>query len=59
VNGLGPHCSEKEFANEMKRIYKDVTNTAVEFHARGDLFQGANIYGFLRVANAMLSHGAV
>jgi glutamate dehydrogenase (NADP+) len=59
MNALGPYSSEKEFANEMGRIYRDVTNTAVEFHARGDLFQGANIYGFLRVANAMLSHGAV
>lgn len=59
MNALGPNATDKNFSDEMGRIYKDVNNTAVEFHARGDLFQAANILGFFRVANAMLSHGAV
>ena len=58
-NALGPSASEEEFAEEVARIYRDTKNTAQEFNARGDLFAGANISGFLRVANAMLSHGAV
>lgn len=56
---LGPHASDEQFAKEIARIYKDTKNTAQEFHARGDLYTGATISGFLRVANAMLSHGAV
>jgi glutamate dehydrogenase (NADP+) len=41
------------------RIYQDVKRTASEFNVRGDLFAGANIMGFLRVANVMMTHGAV
>jgi glutamate dehydrogenase (NADP+) len=46
-------------ADNASRIYKDVKNTASEFNVRGDLFAGANILGFLRVANVMVTHGAV
>lgn len=46
-------------AENCKRIYTDVKNTASEFNVRGDLFAGANIMGFLRVANVMMTHGAV
>jgi glutamate dehydrogenase (NADP+) len=56
---LGPYASDEQFAKEIARIYRDTKNTAQEFHARGDLYTGATITGFLRVANAMLSHGAV
>lgn len=59
LNALGPNASEEDFAEEVGRIYKDVKATAQEFNARGDLFVGSNITGFLRVANAMLNHGAV
>lgn len=59
VNALGPGASEERFAEEVSRVYNDVKVTAQEFNARGDLFVGANITGFLRVANAMLNHGAV
>jgi len=58
-HSLGANASDEEFANEIGRIYRDTKNTAQEFHARGDLFAGATITGFLRVANAMLAHGAV
>ncbi len=40
-------------------VYGEIKNTASEFNARGDLFAGANIAGFLRVANVMMMHGAV
>jgi glutamate dehydrogenase (NADP+) len=46
-------------ADNIVRIYKDVKDTASEFNVRGDLFAGANIMGFLRVANVMVTHGAV
>ena len=58
-HSLGGNHTDEQFAAEIKRIYKDTRNTAQEFHARGDLFAGATITGFLRVANAMLAHGAV
>lgn len=46
-------------AENVTTIYKDIKNTATEFNVRGDLFAGANILGFLRVANVMMTHGAV
>ena len=57
--GAAADVTDEEFANEIGRIYRDAKKTAQEFHARGDLFTGATIAGFLRVANAMLAHGAV
>ena len=36
-----------------------VHESATEFNVRGDLFAGGTMVGFLRVANAMLAHGAV
>eukprot|EP00554_Chaetoceros_debilis_P010695 CAMPEP_0194108414 /NCGR_PEP_ID=MMETSP0150-20130528/8111_1 /TAXON_ID=122233 /ORGANISM="Chaetoceros debilis, Strain MM31A-1" /LENGTH=518 /DNA_ID=CAMNT_0038797107 /DNA_START=48 /DNA_END=1604 /DNA_ORIENTATION=- len=56
---IKPNAGDDVFASEIARIYKDTKNTAQEFNARGDLYVGANISGFLRVANAMLAHGAV
>jgi glutamate dehydrogenase (NADP+) len=50
---------DEELAAEVSRIYQDVSRTASEFNARGDLLAGASIIGFLRVANVMLTHGAV
>lgn len=51
--------SDAALAEQIGRIYTHVKNTAREFNTRGDLFAGANICGFLRVANALDSHGAV
>ena len=59
VYALGKTVTDEMMAKEISRIYSDVKLTAQEFNQRGDLFAGANIAGFLRVANVMLNHGAV
>jgi glutamate dehydrogenase (NADP+) len=59
VHALGEGATDEDLADNMKRIYNDVKDTAKEFNARGDLFAGSNIAGFLRVANVMMTHGAV
>jgi glutamate dehydrogenase (NADP+) len=51
--------TDEILAEHVARIYSDVKSTASEFNARGDLYTGANIQGFLRVANVMMTHGAV
>lgn len=58
-NALGPSATDEQFAEEVARMYKHTKEMAQEFNTRGDLFAGANIAGFLRVANVMLNHGAV
>jgi glutamate dehydrogenase (NADP+) len=59
VHSIGTGATDEMLAENVSRIYQDVKNTASEFNARGDLFAGANIAGFLRVANVMMTHGAV
>eukprot|EP00559_Dactyliosolen_fragilissimus_P009294 CAMPEP_0184856622 /NCGR_PEP_ID=MMETSP0580-20130426/1793_1 /TAXON_ID=1118495 /ORGANISM="Dactyliosolen fragilissimus" /LENGTH=482 /DNA_ID=CAMNT_0027351737 /DNA_START=95 /DNA_END=1543 /DNA_ORIENTATION=- len=59
VNAQGSRATDEMLAEEVGRVYRGVKATAQEFNARGDLYKGANISGFLRVANAMLNHGAV
>ena len=59
MTSLGAGATDEMLAAEIERIYGDVKKTAQEFNARGDLFAGANIIGFLRIANAMMAHGAV
>merc|ERR1711862_149780 len=59
MTSLGPNATDEMLAAEIERIYGDVKKTAQEFNVRGDLFAGANILGFLRIANAMMAHGAV
>ena len=51
--------TDEMMAKEISRIYSDVKLTAQEFNQRGDLFAGANIAGFDKVANAMLAYGAI
>jgi glutamate dehydrogenase (NADP+) len=58
ANQLGKDATDEALAENVARIYKDVKSTAREFNARGDLYTGANINGFLRVANVMMTHGA-
>jgi len=41
----------------MKSIYKQCANAAEEYGHKGDLKLGANIAGFLRVANAIMDQG--
>ncbi len=43
----------------MKGIYEASYNAAKEYGMEGDLIAGANISGFLKVADAMLAQGAV
>lgn len=43
----------------MKNIYKNASSAAKEHGREGDLVAGANIAGFLKVADAMLAQGAV
>ena len=41
----------------MKNIYKQVTETAIEFNDKNNFVMGANIAGFKKVATAMLAEG--
>ena len=43
----------------MVNIYKNCSNAAKEYGKDGDLIAGANIAGFLKVAEAMMSQGIV
>ena len=43
----------------MKNIYEASVNAAKEFGMEGNLVAGANIAGFLKVADAMLAQGVV
>lgn len=56
---LKPNAGDEAFQMEIARIYKDAKRAAQEFNARGDLYVGAKITAFMRVADAMLAHGAV
>lgn len=43
----------------MINIYRNSSNAAKEFGHEGNLVVGANIAGFLKVADAMMAHGVV
>jgi glutamate dehydrogenase (NADP+) len=43
----------------MKNIYKSSVEAAREFGMEGNLVAGANIAGFIKVADAMLAQGVV
>jgi glutamate dehydrogenase (NADP+) len=43
----------------MKNIYNNSMAAAEEYGHPGNLVVGANIAGFLKVANAMIAHGIV
>jgi glutamate dehydrogenase (NADP+) len=50
---------DQELQKIMVNIYKDTSAAAAEYGLEGDLVAGANIAGFLKVANAMLDQGVV
>ena len=50
---------DQELQKIMVGIYKDASAVAAEYDLEGDLVAGANIAGFLKVANAMLDQGVV
>ncbi|KAJ8605790.1 hypothetical protein CTAYLR_000512 [Chrysophaeum taylorii] len=41
------------------KVYFDVSKTAIDYNARGDLNAGTNISSFLKIANLMDAHGAI
>jgi glutamate dehydrogenase (NADP+) len=43
----------------MTTIHKNASNTAAEYGQPGNLVIGANIAGFVKVADAMLDQGVV
>ena len=51
--------TEERLAEVMKGIHDNVLETAEEFGSPGDYTAGANIAGFIRVADAMLAMGVI
>lgn len=51
--------TEKRLHEIMINIHKNVAETAMEFGTPGNLVNGANIAGFIKVAKAMLAMGLV
>ncbi|MEA3307566.1 MAG: glutamate dehydrogenase, partial [Elusimicrobiota bacterium] len=43
----------------MKTIHKDALETSIEYNQKGNYVVGANITGFLKVADAMMAQGIV
>ena len=43
----------------MVTIYKNISEAAKEYGCEGNFVAGANIAGFLKVANAMMAQGLV
>ena len=50
---------EQRLKNIMVDIYKNISRAAKEYGCEGDLVAGANIAGFIKVADAMLAQGIV
>ena len=48
---------DKKLHGIMKSIHKNCWDTAERFGSPGNLVNGANIAGFLKVADAMIDHG--
>jgi glutamate dehydrogenase (NADP+) len=50
---------DKKLQNIMKNIHATCARTAAEYGRPGNLVDGANIAGFLKVAQAMLALGVM
>ncbi|WP_039839086.1 NADP-specific glutamate dehydrogenase [Paenibacillus sonchi] len=50
---------DEKLQSIMKNIYRSAVEAAEEYEVPGNLLAGANIAGFLRVADAMLAQGIV
>jgi glutamate dehydrogenase (NADP+) len=50
---------EERLHNIMKNIHRNCLEAAEAYGVPGDYVAGANIAGFLKVANAMLAYGVV
>jgi len=57
------HWSREEVDNRLKAIMADIhaqcRDTAAEYDTPGNYVNGANIAGFVKVADAMLDQGLV
>jgi len=51
--------ADAELKNIMVRIYKNISQASQEYGCPGNFVAGANIAGFIKVANAMLAQGLV
>jgi len=51
--------ADAELKNIMVTIYKNISQAAQEYGCPGNFVAGANIAGFIKVANAMLDQGLV
>ena len=51
--------ADAELKNIMVTIYKNSSEAAQEYGYPGNFVAGANIAGFIKVANAMLEQGLV
>ncbi len=61
-NSLRFNWTRKEVDEKLHRIMKDIHEQCVRYGTEGDFVdyvKGANIAGFMKVANAMLDHGVV
>jgi len=62
-NSMRFYWSFEEVDDHLKQImddlYRNAANAAKEYGMAGDLVAGANIAGFLKVANSMLAYGLV
>lgn len=50
---------DQQLQRIMKNIYTTISETARQYGSKGNLVDGANIAGFLKVANAMVDQGYV
>ncbi len=50
---------DDELLKIMKGIYKNISTAASQYSTKSNLVDGANIAGFLKVANAMIDQGYV
>ena len=51
--------ADAELKNIMATIYKSISQAAEEYDCKGNFIAGANIAGFIKVADAMLAQGLV
>jgi glutamate dehydrogenase (NADP+) len=51
--------SEQRLQEIVRELHHSISETAERFGMRGDYVAGANITGFVRVADAMLAHGLI
>jgi glutamate dehydrogenase (NADP+) len=61
-NSLRMNWTREEVDNKLKKIMQDIHTSCIEYGTEGnyvDYVKGANIAGFVKVADAMLDQGLV